>query len=401
MPKGRDAIDTITGYYYQFDYYILQILNLTSDSDTITIEGIEDVDINEQERIKAVQCKYYAKTEYNHSIIASPIRLMLKDYALRKKEQRNLITYMLYGHYESGHDKFPVKFDVNFLKSKICTYTHKNKKHILHKELGLSDNQLEEFLRFLVIDIKARSYEEQEKQILAQICKIFNCGMFEAEYYYYNNALRVLKKISTEQEEEKRKLNKKDFLDRINKKGILFDNWYIEYKGIQRYCNDVKNKYFRKNNISPYERFFLIQYDGVITEHELANLLILISKKWSKISQRESKPYCPYIYLNGISSEQLVSVKNIISSNGVAFCDGYGFLGASYNSNLMLKRTNYFTGIQFKIVNDARNLEELFQKASGIKEIYQFYIETPFLQNSKYGDIRIPIQKTRDVEMIV
>jgi hypothetical protein len=30
MSKGRDAIDTITGYYYQFDYYILQLLNLVS-----------------------------------------------------------------------------------------------------------------------------------------------------------------------------------------------------------------------------------------------------------------------------------------------------------------------------------------------------------------------------------
>lgn len=33
MSRGRDAIDTITGYYYQFDYYILQLLNLTKDTD--------------------------------------------------------------------------------------------------------------------------------------------------------------------------------------------------------------------------------------------------------------------------------------------------------------------------------------------------------------------------------
>lgn len=34
MSRGRDAIDTITGYYYQFDYYILQLLNLTKDTDS-------------------------------------------------------------------------------------------------------------------------------------------------------------------------------------------------------------------------------------------------------------------------------------------------------------------------------------------------------------------------------
>ena len=58
MSKGRDAIDTITGYYYQFDYYILQLLNLSKDTDTVTIEGIEDVDISEDGILKAIQCKY-------------------------------------------------------------------------------------------------------------------------------------------------------------------------------------------------------------------------------------------------------------------------------------------------------------------------------------------------------
>ena len=198
MSRGRDAIDTITGYYYQFDYYILQLLNLTKDTDTVTIEGVEDVDISEDGILKAVQCKYYAKTEYNHSIIASPIRLMLKDYALRKRDSRKLISYMLYGHYESGHEKYPEKLDIDFLKSNICTYTHNEVKHMLYTELNLNDSQLEEFLNLLVVDINAKSYEEQEKQILSQICKTFKCDMFEAEYYYYNNALRILKNIATE-----------------------------------------------------------------------------------------------------------------------------------------------------------------------------------------------------------
>ena len=73
MAKGRDAIDTITGYYYQFDYYILQLLDLAGENDTVTIEDIEDVDILKENELTAIQCKYYDKTEYNHSIIAKPI----------------------------------------------------------------------------------------------------------------------------------------------------------------------------------------------------------------------------------------------------------------------------------------------------------------------------------------
>lgn len=35
MVKERDAIDTIMGYYYQFDYYILQLIGLTNENDTV------------------------------------------------------------------------------------------------------------------------------------------------------------------------------------------------------------------------------------------------------------------------------------------------------------------------------------------------------------------------------
>lgn len=42
----RSAIDTIKGYFYQFDYTILSLLKLSQDTDAITIEGIEDIDIS-------------------------------------------------------------------------------------------------------------------------------------------------------------------------------------------------------------------------------------------------------------------------------------------------------------------------------------------------------------------
>ena len=96
MARSRAAVDTIKGYYYQFDYFILQLISLVNETDTVTIEGIEDVDVFEEKEIVAVQCKYYEKTEYNHSIIAKPIRLMLKDYVNRTPEKRK-IGYKLCG----------------------------------------------------------------------------------------------------------------------------------------------------------------------------------------------------------------------------------------------------------------------------------------------------------------
>lgn len=53
------------------DYFVLQLINLTNETDIVTIEGIEDVDITSEDGLVAIQCKYCEKTEYNHSVIAS------------------------------------------------------------------------------------------------------------------------------------------------------------------------------------------------------------------------------------------------------------------------------------------------------------------------------------------
>lgn len=178
-------------------------------------------------------------------------------------------------------------------------------------------------------------------------------------------------------------------------------DWYIEFKGIKQYCKDIKTQYFTKLNISPFERFFLIQYDGLSTDQEVANLLLLIAKRWSKISQRTSKPFCPFVYIHGISSEHLISIKNIITNSGVNICDGYNYLGAKYNADMMLKKTNYYIGIQLKILNEKQYLNSLLKNASGVKEIYQFYIDTPFWENNQYDNVKIPIKRTTDIGMIV
>ena len=52
----RSAVDTIRGYFYQFDLSILSILRLTSPSDTVEIECIEDVDIRTATELTAMTC---------------------------------------------------------------------------------------------------------------------------------------------------------------------------------------------------------------------------------------------------------------------------------------------------------------------------------------------------------
>ncbi|MFK7782222.1 hypothetical protein [Psychroserpens sp.] len=108
----RSAVDTIKGYYYyQFDLTVLKLLQAKTANNEITIENTEDVDIHTATESTAVQCKYYAKTEYNHSVIAKTIRQMLTHFSDLKKSNGTFIKYNLYGHYKTGQNKLKLPYE--------------------------------------------------------------------------------------------------------------------------------------------------------------------------------------------------------------------------------------------------------------------------------------------------
>ena len=400
MARSRDAVDTIKGYYYQFDYFILQLINLVNETDTVTIEGIEDVDIFDEKEMIAVQCKYYAKTAYNHSVIAKPIRLMLKDYVNRTPEKRK-IRYKLYGKYQSGQDKYPGSLSVEFAKKSLFTYTEKETPHILHEELNLTDEDIEEFLSKVDVDINAEDYYEQQEKVISNLGKIFQCERFEAEYYYYNNALRLVKEKAVQQKICNRIVSKREFLDKIDNKKMLFDKWYLQFKGIKNYCADIRKQYFSPKNVSPYERFFLIECDKVVDDKKLISLIVKISKNWSKLSRREVKSFCPYIYFKGITEERLVELKKKLQREDIRLWDGYDFLGAEFAVDSIIRRANYENEIKVKIINHIENLNEILEKVTGIREIYQFYLDEPFYESEYNLCFGIQISKTEDVCMMI
>src|SRR5687768_11131471 len=159
---NRSAVNTIRGYFYQFDRTILEILSLSDWTDTVDIECIEDIDKNASDETIAIQCKYYSLTEYNHSLLAKPIRLMLDDFFQRIRNGKPLIRYKLYGCYETGQHKLPSSIGLQFLKDHFLTYIQKGIKHEYHNALNLNDTELEKFLARLDIDINAESYREQQ-----------------------------------------------------------------------------------------------------------------------------------------------------------------------------------------------------------------------------------------------
>lgn len=255
----RDAVSTIRGYFYQFDYSILQVLKLENDSDSICIEGIEDVDVNDENNITLHQCKCYEGTEYNHSEIKKALEWMLKHFADNKDSD---YKYYLYGVYKSGQHKLPQIIDVEFAKKKFFTIQHRNAPDdLLHIQLNLSDDDILTFLQKLTININAVGFEEQEKLVRDELCSLLGCKKQEVEPYYCN-ALSIIRNLATQKNASDRTITRCKFIREIKSVDNQFEVWLLHKNGADKFAKAIKKKYFNNGfNISPYDRFFIIECD--------------------------------------------------------------------------------------------------------------------------------------------
>lgn len=403
MPE-RAAIDTIKGYFYQFDYTLIKLLELRNDTDTVVVEGIEDVDIKTATDETAVQCKYYAKTEYNHSVIAEPIRLMLNHYKEVKDGLKKPMNYSLYGYFQKGQEKLILPIDITFLKEKFLTYTRYKIEYLHHISLGLSDYDLKEFLSKLSININAIEYETQADNVIKLLQKQFKCTTFEADNFYYNNALKLIKDIAVKPNIKNREITKIDFLYKINTRSILFNEWYIELKGKKKFLADFRKQYFTHLNISPFERFFIVEVSRTdYSRSELKELLFLISRKWSKTSKRESCSFCPYVYLHNIPEQELIELKKELQSENFCIIDGFDFHGASFSPKSISRVPTEGNQIKLKILNNIKCVELTLNEISKTKEVYEFYKTIPFFEvnNPSIKHVRIPVEELKDIKEVI
>ena len=400
MPWSRDAVSTIKGYYYQFDHYILQLLSLTNDDDAVRIEGIEDVDIITGDITNAVQCKYYDGTRCSPSEVGKAVRPMLRHFSENKNNPAKY-RYSLYGHYSSGEESIDLPLTVDYAKQKLFTYTEKGNRHVFHDELGLTDAELAQFITQLVIRVDAVTYETQIEDIISLLQTAIHCTEYDARYFYYNNAVSFVKGIAVKKTQSLRTITKKCFLNTICNKRALFDRWYIERIGFENYFKAARKEFFTQANTSPVHRFFLIDCDNIIDNSGVAEVVMKISEKWSKLSQRERTPFCPYLFLNGITSFRLSEIKKILLENDFHIWDGYEYKDAPFVPASLSRSVNYHIGIRAKIINKAEQISSVLESCTGQKKVYQFFLSKPFYHRGENIGNEFQIQCTTDVLKII
>ena len=407
----RTAIDTIRGYFYQFDYSIVSLLKLSKDTDSILVEGVEDIDIKTAAETTAIQCKYYEKTEYNHSVIAEPIRLMLNHFKEVKLGNQVSINYKLRGHYKSGHSKLTLPLNIQSLKDHFLTYTRTEKinkintkvKHHHHEELKLSDAELKEFIGLLEIDINAVEFEKQFKEIINLFKTTFNCSDFSSEFYFYNSALRVLRDISKEPNQSNRNITKSEFLNRVNNSKILFNEWYVLIKGEKAHYSNLRKEYFSNVNILFKERFFLFEIaPSSYSRSDLKTLLNLVIKNFTKIINQPT-PFCPYIYIHGIDNLELIELKKDLTEDEIKIADGFDYEGAEFNPKSLIKKPALSHQIKLKFINKLEYLNETLSLTGRRSEIYQFYLNDIYFDynSNSIKEVKIQVDNLNKIKNIL
>jgi hypothetical protein len=400
----RSAVDTIRGYFYQFDLSILSVLQLASLDDSVEIECIEDIDIRTATDITATQCKYYAKTEYNHSVIKDAVKHMVSHFKESLAGTKPKVLYSIKGHYASGQEKLDGGIDVEFLKKHFLTYTKEKVTYCHHIELGLSDAELEEFLKRLSIDVRAKEFDEQLREVVETLHAIFGGSSFSAEYFFYNNALAVIREMSINAAPADRSITKREFLARVNTSSVLFNEWFVEKKGKKAHLAALRKEYFTELNVSPFERFFLVEVEtDSYIRGDLKDLFLELSKKWAKLSAREPSPFCPYIYVHGVPDSELLALKRELSAEGFKLIDGHDFQGADFSCHSITQKATHGNGIKIKVLNTLSNVEQTINSITKTRRIYQFHLGNCYYEydNPAVRHVKIQVERLSDVKSII
>lgn len=379
----RSATATIKGYFYQFNQTIVRLLEATK-LGSITVEGVEDIDLDDGDASAFVQCKYYEGTEYNHSVIKEAIIHMLRHFHAAGCPSDQVFRYRLHGHYRGGQHKLDLPLTDEFLKEHFLTYTKEKRVHKVHEELKITDAQLADFRGLLDIDVSALSYDDQQTKVLELLAsEIPECTAGDSLSFFYPAAINVVQGLAIENDEAKRKISKDQFLKAINRKDVVFNAWLREHLGREYFARMIRRKhfYFGKTKVPKAARFFVIDMTNEHEVRQATRMLVRIGQFFShKELQRTpaADRFCPYVMLRGVTPEQLIELKASLWAQGVVFNDGYPFQGADFLPTMLAADPTKERLWTIKFVPSEQQLAPTIAACTGsVVDVYDFYKDSP------------------------
>jgi hypothetical protein len=262
---SRSAHSSIAGYLYQFYVSIEQILN-TEDNAPITIEGIEDVDIQNNIQTELLQVKYHKDTDFCRSSIAKPIAYFYKHF-IENPNSETTYKYKLYAYFNNPKEFNSFQLDEYFCGLKGFTDIVKT---------TIDANDLKTFNSLLSLELG-----EDIEQLKIKLINLFveKLGITEEESskHYLPNAVSFIHEIASKKDKTERQITLKEFRKEIDHKKPLFDLWFREIKGKEAYIKSIKSQLKNQNfyNNRRLSRFIFIKR-SLITDNSRLSVQDLI-----------------------------------------------------------------------------------------------------------------------------
>lgn len=398
----RSAHATIKGYFYQFDKTILELLEATSPDSSIVVEGIEDIDLTDGSGESLIQCKYYEGTEYVHSVIKDAIIHMLRHFRESGCPEGQTLRYRVYGHYKSGQEKLPATLDLAFVKKHFFSYKEKDISHEVHNELGIDDGQLGRFLSLLDIDIRAPSYDVQQRRVRDLLARtLLGCNAEDAEAFYYPRAINAIQKLAVQADPVQRTISRTDFISVVDQKDTVFSRWLLEKFGSEHYAKSLKRKHFSipGTRIPKANRVFCLDMlDGLDVARAVQMLQVIGTRFSNKEHKRtsDSDRFCPYVLLRGISEGETAVLKNALYESGADIEDGHPFLGSVFHRERLHALPAKVDRPRLRFIPSDLQLASAFAGIHGSPtEVFDFYRTSPVenglrIPGAIHNEIQVP-----------
>jgi len=318
----RSAEASIRGYNYQFLHTVKDIIELASDDNLCTVEGVEDFDIEKDTEKDLIQYKYHENKDFQNSRIAKPIALMFKYFLENRDKEINyrLFIYLI-------DDEFPDKDDTritNILKIKEARKILSNSE----TELTLEeiDNMSEDISSFneKLFWKKTQKYSELEENIINIFETNLGISNSESKIIYLANAVKIISDLSMKDGE--RNITKRDFLNRLKSyEKVIHSSFLNRVKGFSKlksYYKKQKNSLnIKKDTVS-----YVVQINN-INRDNIAQFVIELSKKFCYKDNKST--YKPITFVINCPIERYKEFKKnifnyILSENElIKINDGY------------------------------------------------------------------------------
>lgn len=348
----RSANASLLGYHYQFDKSIIELLALAP-IETITLEGIEDIDVNTP-MPTSIQCKYLAAQRYVPSLLREPLQAMLVQHKTGAAPRK----YTLYAHFNTNAPTTPLTIDG--LKN-ILTYTHKGVQHLFHVDENLTDKHLITFLQQFTLE-QGPTFEDQHQTMLNAIAQAFAGTQLEAREFHYPRVLTFTITIASKPTRAERTITRKDLTDTAHSRDALFTLWHHALLGTARTIAYHKILLKRTRALDPTKQRLLIITNATINRSPGYTLVALIKTLTASSYQLGRALYTarPWTIAITLDSTDMDKLKRELLKDSVAYNDGHealGFYPAFFNKNPIINRvttsnsraTNYIGAASYTV----------------------------------------------------